>query len=78
MSREKTTDFILRNRPKVSVSKDGRKQPKSAVADFGDLCAEVGQARLRMPCSHPSRRAHPSTSAQERAHQDEVGIFCDA
>jgi len=38
------------------VSKDGSEQPKSAVADFGDLRAEVGQARLRVPCIHPSRR----------------------
>src|SRR6267154_965774 len=29
---------------------------------------------LGRACGHPSRRAHPSTSAQERAPQDEVRI----
>jgi phytoene dehydrogenase-like protein len=54
------------------VSKNGREQPKSAVADFGDLRAEVGQARLRGPCIHPSRRA------LKGAPQDEVRILSHA
>src|SRR5258707_11975796 len=46
---QQTTTSILRSAASLRrVSKDGREQPKSAVADFGDLRAEVGQARL--PC----------------------------
>src|SRR5258708_38040192 len=49
---------------------------KSATADFD--CGRLEgwtQARSRF---HPSRRAHPSTSAQERAPQDEVRIISHA
>src|SRR5258708_6237260 len=68
MRRFNNSDLILRS-ALARVSKDGGEQPKSAVADFGDLRAEVGQARLRVPCIHPSRRA------QERAPQDEAEVF---
>src|SRR6266849_11164265 len=44
------------------VSKDGSKQPKSAVADFGDLRAEIGQADFGCRASI-LRDGRPSKSA---------------
>jgi protein ImuB len=69
------SDLILRSRAQHGVSKDGciaREEHQGVYARLRGLSRHALKAQIR---GHPSRRAHPSPTAQERAPQDEAANF---
>jgi hypothetical protein len=61
-------------RPQGASRRMDARHAKSGLPDFATSRCRNRQQSISITRGHPSRRAHPSTSAQERAPQDEVRI----
>jgi protein ImuB len=69
------SDLVLRSRAQHGVSKDGRIAREEHQGVYARLRGLSRHALMSQTSGHPSRRAHPSPSAQKRAPQDEAENF---